>query len=172
MKINISEVEEVLDLDLSEHLAENSPLKTTGPVCAHFRIEKIDDGLHIQGNITGTIVLQCSRCLTDFDRGLSLDIDLIYHPANTLKRGEEHRAFHKDESNIEFYSGDELDITDIMKEQLIFQIPIKPLCDEKCKGICPVCGTDLNFQECNCSMEYKDPRFAVLRDLTIFRKED
>lgn len=165
MKIIVSEIEEPgIDLDFSESLSQNSLLESIGPVYAHLRISRRGEEVRIQGDIQGRVALQCSRCLINFQKELSLNIDLLYHPAAEVAK-EETCEVSRDEINIGFYSNDELDITQVIREQLILNLPIKALCDETCKGLCPVCGADLNLQRCECKYEYIDPRLKSLKKL-------
>ncbi|MBI5187527.1 MAG: DUF177 domain-containing protein, partial [Nitrospirae bacterium] len=69
------------------------------------------------------------------------------------------------ELDMGFYSGEELELLDLIKEQVMLNLPMKPLCSDSCKGICPQCGTDLNEGNCGCSREDIDPRLEVLKRL-------
>ncbi|NOZ25724.1 MAG: DUF177 domain-containing protein [Nitrospirae bacterium] len=165
MKITVSEIEEQgLDLNFSERLSRNSLLESEGPVTARLRIERRGNEVVIQGEIHGRIALQCSRCLINFHRDLSLSVDLQYHPASEVAREETYEV-PREEIDIGFYSNDELDITQVVREQLILSLPMKALCDEECKGLCPVCGADMNLQRCECKYESVDPRLEGLRKL-------
>ncbi|MEC4684698.1 MAG: DUF177 domain-containing protein [Nitrospirota bacterium] len=165
MKIIVSEIEEHgIDLDFSESLSQNSLLESIGPVTAHFRINRRGEEVRIEGDIQGRVALQCSRCLINFQKELSLNIDLLYHPAAEVAKEETYEVS-RDEINIGFYSNDEIDITQVIREQLILNLPMKALCDETCKGLCPVCGADLNLQRCECKYEYIDPRLKSLKKL-------
>jgi uncharacterized protein len=67
------------------------------------------------------------------------------------------------------YSGDEIDLTHEIEEQVAMDIPFKPLCGEECKGLCPVCGTDLNAADCGCSKEPVNLKFSALKDFKVSR---
>ncbi|NOY39196.1 MAG: DUF177 domain-containing protein [Nitrospirae bacterium] len=165
MKIIVSEIEERgIDLDFSETLSQNSLLESIGPVTAHLRIGRQGEEVRIEGDIQGTVALQCSRCLINFHKELSLNIDLLYHPAAEVAREESYEV-PSDKINIGFYSNDELDITQVIREQMILSLPMKALCDEACRGLCPVCGADMNLQRCECKHEYIDPRLKSLKKL-------
>jgi uncharacterized protein len=64
-----------------------------------------------------------------------------------------------------YYSDDQIDLGQLVMEQLQLALPMKPLCDVACKGLCPQCGTNLNTGACNCSEKWEDPRLAALRSL-------
>ncbi|VAX34254.1 FIG01269488: protein, clustered with ribosomal protein L32p [hydrothermal vent metagenome] len=165
MKIIVSGIEEHgIDLNFSERLSRNSLLESIGPVNAHLRIDRRGEEIRIEGNIQGRVALQCSRCLVNFRKELSLDINLLYHPAAEVANEVTYEVS-RDEINIGFYSNDELDITQVIREQLILNLPMKALCDETCKGLCPVCGADMNLQRCECRYESVDPRLKSLKKL-------
>jgi uncharacterized protein len=70
-----------------------------------------------------------------------------------------------------FYRGDELDLTEVTKEQVLLGLPMKPLCSESCKGLCPACGADLNLGPCGCGGKAVDQRFQALEKLLKKGKE-
>ena len=63
------------------------------------------------------------------------------------------------------FDGQELDLVDIIEQTLDFKIPASVLCKEDCKGLCPVCGQNLNTKSCDCEDTGLDPRMSVVRDL-------
>lgn len=126
-----------------------SPAKFTGT------LSTLGELLELQGLITGTIELTCSRCLVKFP--LELDIQVYEKLSNDMDTVD------KDEEVV-FIDGDTLDITEIMLNDIILYLPIKRLCKENCKGLCQQCGTDLNLSACKCSDNDVDPRLAKLKD--------
>jgi uncharacterized protein len=67
------------------------------------------------------------------------------------------------------FSGDEIDLLPEIGEQVALAVPLKPLCSEQCKGLCPLCGADLNTAECGCSREPVNLKFAALKDFKVQR---
>ncbi|GAB4412352.1 MAG: DUF177 domain-containing protein [Thermodesulfovibrionales bacterium] len=170
MKILLSDIsDEGLDLDVGETI-ESGSLRLLSPVRAVLRIDRVGSEVLVKGTITANIELQCSRCLRKFPKDAVVSVDVVYHPVEELK-GEDRYEVGKDELNMGFYSGDELDIQELMLEQILLSVPMKPLCSESCKGICPKCGTDLNIKTCSCEIREMDPRLAVLKRIFGDRKE-
>jgi uncharacterized protein len=162
MKIIISEIPlEGLELDF-ESSVESDAILT--PVRARLRIEKHETEVFVKGDLTAEAKLQCGRCLKDFQKSLSIPVEAVYHPVDELK-GEDTHEIKSEELDMDFYSGDELDLEVLLKEQIELNLPMKPLCSESCKGLCPECGTDLNTGRCSCNLEKTDPRFAALKKL-------
>lgn len=165
MKIIISEIpEEGLDVNLDDLTIISEAVIITSPLKGELRVEKVGTEIFVRGHTSTEIELSCSRCLNNFRKEVSLDIALTYHPLSELK-GDEVYELHDDEMEVDFYSGDEIDIGSLIEEELILSIPMKPLCREDCKGLCPNCGADLNISSCECPGEVIDERFAVLKKL-------
>jgi len=90
----------------------------------------------------------------------------------TLKEAprEDEVELSPDDMEIGFLREEAVEVEEILKERIWLSIPMKPLCKEDCKGLCPTCGKDLNEGECDCPKEAIDPRFAVLKDLKLSLK--
>jgi uncharacterized protein len=65
------------------------------------------------------------------------------------------------------YSGDEIDLSELLRESLLLELPMRPLCSDDCVGLCSVCGKNLNQGPCGCVHDDVDPRWAVLKDLKV-----
>jgi uncharacterized protein len=162
MKVLISEIpEEGLDLDLQETVGYDFILS---PIRAQLRIEKVGTEVIIKGKLIANVKLQCCRCLKYFLSDLHVPIDVVYHPVEELK-GEDKHEIKVEELNMDFYSGEEMDLLALLKEQIVLNIPMKPLCTDLCKGICIKCGADLNIENCTCIKRDVDPRLEVLKKL-------
>jgi uncharacterized protein len=162
MKVLISQIsEEGLDLELQETTESDT---IVSPIRARLRIEKVGAELIVKGNVIADVTLQCSRCLKDFWSVLSVPVDVIYHPVEELK-GEDKHEIKCEELDMDFYSGEELNLLDLLTEQIELNLPMKPLCSDLCKGICLRCGADLNAGNCSCTVKDIDPRFEALKKL-------
>lgn len=164
VKILISEMpDEGLNLKLDETL-ETDVVRLIAPVKGNLSIRKVGPEVIIRGDIAVSSNLECSRCLNDYTTEIYVPIDVMYHPVKELKAEGKHEI-KEDELDMGFYAGDEFNLLDLLKEQIILNTPMKPLCSETCKGICSKCGVDLNTQSCSCSEKDIDPRLEVLRKI-------
>ena len=162
MKLLIPDIpEEGFDLELRETIESDGILL---PVRARLRIEKFGSEILVKGEIITDVKLQCSRCLKDFWSELSIPVDVVYHPVEELKEEDKHEI-KVEELDMGFYSGEEMDLLALVREQVALNLPMKPLCADLCKGICLKCGTDLNLGECSCSVKEIDSRLEVLKKL-------
>ena len=84
-----------------------------------------------------TVLTACDRCLADLELDMDLDETYYLFPENT--------------PDVDyFYSGDEIELDDFVRETIVMNMPTKVLCSEDCKGLCPKCGADLNQGKCGC----------------------
>lgn len=119
----------------------------------------------IEGKGRLSLVIPCSRCLeeviTDFEFSMSKEVD--------FKITDDQRLKELDETN--FISGYNLDVDILVYDEILVDFPMKVLCDENCKGICNVCGVNLNKGTCCCESTTLDPRMSVIRDIFKNNKE-
>jgi uncharacterized protein len=169
MKISIEDIpDKGLHLDIEENIsAEDNSV--VSPVRTQLEIFKFGQGININGSLKAELEFQCSRCLKTFRKELDIPMDLSYHPVDEMST--ERHELKNDEMDFGFYTGTELDLQEVLKEQILLNRQLKPLCDYNCKGICPKCGTDLNTGKCFCEKREIDPRLEVLKSLLEERKE-
>lgn len=140
------------------------------PVDVAFSIEKNSEGFIIKGNVSLTIKLICSRCLKEFEQPILGEIEAYYIDEKLqylYTKSEKLESL----DNIIFFNESKVDITDRIIESILMEIPDKPLCKEDCKGLCPVCGIDLNENPNHShEEEYIDPRMEKL--LNLFNDEE
>ncbi|MBF0556042.1 MAG: DUF177 domain-containing protein [Nitrospirae bacterium] len=106
----------------------------------------------------------CSRCLEEFDNGFKIDVVLVCVPVSELEAEVEGKQLSGDELDLHFYEDGLLDINRMMEEQVILNIPMQTVCSSECRGLCPLCGANLNVGPCECAKRPVDERFHVLRD--------
>lgn len=134
------------------------------PVALAFDIFKDKDQFRLVGDVKTVLELPCSRCLEAFRWPVDSRFELRYHP-HAQNTGEGEREIEEDDLTTAFYENEEIDLGQLMEEQFYLALPMKPLCAEGCKGLCPVCGKNLNRDACDCKRDWEDPRFAALREL-------
>jgi len=167
--------------------AESEDFRITSPV--HLTADLTKSGLKflLKGRLTTTLELACSRCLEAFEIPVDATLDLTFVPAvepakpvadtaapARAKKSPRHAnedveldgtEVADDDLGLAEYSGDEIDLGQMMREQFYLALPMKPLCRPDCKGLCPVCGKNRNRETCSCESTWVDPRFEVLRNL-------
>jgi uncharacterized protein len=147
--------------------------RVTAPVDLKMVIHKDHDRFRLVGTVKTELELDCSRCLEPFKLPVDREFDLRYLPAGAV----EPEADEDDEAEVEdddvavtFYRDEQIDLNELLREQFYLALPMKPLCSEGCKGICPQCGTNRNTAPCDCSPQWEDPRMAGLK--TLLKRND
>ncbi|HEY2934666.1 MAG TPA: DUF177 domain-containing protein [Acidobacteriota bacterium] len=120
--------------------------------------------VRLSGIVSARLDLVCGRCLKGFPRNIEKSFDLTYVP-NQPRQPDEEIALSYDELDIGFFSDSRIDLNLVITEQIILEIPMKPVCSPECRGLCGKCGADLNLGTCSCTQESADPRLAPLAAL-------
>ena len=131
------------------------------PVALDFDIHKDKDRFRLEGTVRTELELTCSRCLEPFRLPVEASFDLRYLPASAMS-AEEDSAIEEEDLETSYYRDDQIDLNELMREQFYLALPMKPLCQDDCRGLCPQCGTNLNQSACACAPAWKDPRLAPL----------
>jgi uncharacterized protein len=116
------------------------------------------------GRLDAALEVGCCRCLEPFPWVVGVDVDLLYLPVSA---GSGDGDFQIEESDLgtAFYQDDQIDLGQLMHEQFQLALPMKPLCRDDCRGLCPICGSNRNTTTCQCVDRWEDPRLAVLKSL-------
>lgn len=129
------------------------------------------ENIRVTGRITAPLALSCSRCLADYTSFIDTSFTLFFRKDSAaLPSSEDELELGEIDLISSSYSGDEIDLTHEIEEQIAMEIPLKPLCSEECKGLCHVCGIDLNTSSCSCSKEAATLTFSALKDFKVNKK--
>jgi uncharacterized protein len=128
------------------------------------------DAFTVTGRAATRLELNCSRCVEPFEIPVDATFDLRYVP-HLENTGEGEREIAEDDLVTAFYRDGVLDIGELLREQFQLALPMKPLCSDACRGLCPQCGANLNRTECSCAPAWDDPRLAPLKSLLTRPKE-
>ncbi len=134
------------------------------PVTLAFDIHKKNREVTLIGRVSTVLELQCSRCAEPFTFAVDVPFDLFYLP-HSENTGEGEVEIEEDDLETAFYRDDVIDLGQLMKEQFYMALPMKPLCAEDCRGLCPHCGVNLNQSTCDCVSSWTDPRLGALRSI-------
>jgi uncharacterized protein len=130
------------------------------------RVDRGDDQtVHVRGHLTAGLGLECGRCLEPFPLAVEQELDLFYLPHREDAEEEDEVELADRDMVVTYYTGDRLDLGEIIREQLLLSVPMKRLCREACRGLCPKCGANRNTTPCACPAADPDPRFAGLGKL-------
>jgi len=119
------------------------------------RTTRTPQGILLRADLQGDVSMECVRCLTDFQQSLHVDFTELYAFSQRYMT----------ESGLIMPESGIIDLSPVLREYILLEIPISPLCRPDCKGLCPVCGNNLNESTCNHDDEAGDPRLASLKKL-------
>jgi len=154
-------------VDLGGEAEQVGPLSTKGHAeVIHERRgpREIVPDIRLKGSFKGNFEVPCARCVEPVQTPLAADFDLIFRPLG-VDAGASERSISAPETEIGYYQGDSLPLEDVLREQVLLSLPVRTLCKEDCKGLCPRCGANRNNQPCTCEEGPSDPRWEALADL-------
>ena len=171
MQINISNIpEEGLNLRFSksgEWFHRSLPMGDDCGFCVQnidvqCFVEKVLKNVSIKGRIGAGIELECCRCLEKFDFPAEIEFKCVLTPAVDLRKDDLELTY--EDLECSYYEGDIINLGQIVVEQIVLQVPVKPLCNNSCKGLCPVCGIKLNIEKCDHKTQQISSPFAALKN--------
>lgn len=153
--------------DLSAADLKRHELSSVGPVSIEASAHKGDLPREylVEGTAGFTADLACSRCVEPYPFASSSPFHLRFRPRFEASRENEEFEITPDELDIEFYTDRAISLRDLASEHIQLSIPMKPLCDEKCLGLCPQCGANRNRESCSCAVSIADDRWGALQDI-------
>ena len=140
------------------------PERMADRVTGRLHLFKTHRGVIAQASVDVRATSVCGRCTAEFSRSSQLTVEEECLPVADVQTGrrlelpEDPDGFQIDADNL-------LDFAEILRQYIIADQPMKPLCQVRCLGLCHVCGGNLNEQECQCSGQAIDPRWAALAAL-------
>ncbi|MGQ9832390.1 MAG: YceD family protein [Candidatus Villigracilaceae bacterium] len=118
-------------------------------------VGRTPQGLYLQGRFEGRLTVECVRCLSDFEQTVHFEIEELY--AFSRRSVTDSGLILPEDAN--------LNLSPLVRDYALLEIPINPICKPDCKGLCPQCGQNLNEADCGHSDHQDDSPFAVLKDL-------
>lgn len=161
IKINVAEIKKrlvgektfVYDLEPAELDIKSDDLDIIGTVRTEGRMSNAGDVLLLEATMSTQVRRTCGRCLKEFTAVTKAEVVEKFYPASA--ENIEQDAF--------VYDSDVIEITEPLREGLLLAEPLQALCSPDCRGLCPVCGANLNDGDCGCDRFTVDPRLAALK---------
>lgn len=136
----------------------------TGPFIGTVRFLKSTETVLVQLQGEVTIGQACARCLEPFDSIIDVEFEEEFYPSIDIASGRVLRDTGNDEALV-IDLHHILDLTEVMRQAIIIVLPVTPLCREDCAGLCPICGANLNEEQCTCQDVDIDFRWEALSAL-------
>lgn len=165
MQLEISSLKDTKGKSLDFSFEENLPSLDLGgdiisfsrPVIVQGTATNVESGILINCTVKAGIVVNCDRCLQD------LKMDIVTTATEEYVEAK-NANFRGDEAEFNTFKGSIIDLSKIVEENILLNIPMKTLCSSDCQGLCSFCGKELNLEECKCSEQDVDPRMQKLKD--------
>ena len=146
-----------VELDLSN-------ARVASDVVVNGELTKSAASTALTGRISGTLEIDCDRCLEPQQRPIDIELDLEFVPESSFA-ADANLELQAGDMKIDAVPGESIDTAEIAREQILLDVPQQFFCKEDCQGLCQKCGTILNETDCGCSETEIDPRWAALKNL-------
>jgi uncharacterized protein len=187
MRVNIDEIKES-GLDRAWELTrdqldefvrgEQAGYRAGGPARVDVHLERLGRRIHLRARSQAELHAPCGRCLVSTEVRVPVDFELTLVPADDRPPADREEqpereqdrqtgSFAPEEVDEERYSGKTVELDPLVREQLLLALPRYPVCREECRGLCSVCGQNLNERDCGCDRRVPDPRWAALEKLKL-----
>jgi len=154
-------------IDMGSEVVQKGPLHAAGRaqlVEEHRGKHKTIKDIRLNGELRASLELPCARCLEPVAQDVKREFDLLYRPLGA-DAGKEELSVTGAEAEIGYYQGEGLLLEDALREQVLLALPLKVICREDCKGLCPHCGKNLNLEPCSCAEPAEDARWSALKEI-------
>jgi uncharacterized protein len=148
----------------------NEDFRVTSDVQVAGKLFKKGERYRLAGQVRARLEVPCSRCLERFSLPVEPDVDLTYQP-RPEQTTDADVELEEEDLTTAFYRDHVIDLAEMIREQFYLALPMRPLCREDCRGLCPHCGTNLNAAACGCDVRWEDPRLAGLRSILDHRRD-
>ncbi|MEW6606312.1 MAG: DUF177 domain-containing protein [bacterium] len=155
VNVDISKIKQNIGSELfieqDESLDTIEDIKLTSPISIKFHLVNIGESIRLRGSLKVDVLLQCSRCLEDFNFKLNRDFKIDLYETIGEKTEDYGGELQVEDIERIFYRQDNINLMEQIREQIILSLPIKPICQESCQGFCSHCGVNLNKTICICN---------------------
>lgn len=141
---------------------EDAKLKNT--VNIRGKLTKHIAQTDVEGEIRAKIEIECSRCLQEIEQKVEFGFEAVFVTAENYTSAKEAELTAED-LDVSIIEGNEIDLKELVREQILLNLPEQVFCTEDCKGLCPKCGANRNLIDCYCIEKEIDPRWAGLKNL-------
>ncbi len=167
-----TELEELLRVD------PPSGYRPTGPATLRSQLSRVrEKDILFEGDVEMELATECRRCLAA--AAITLPVQIFLHLVEGEREesafvsavdegdGEVAGSFLPEEADRIYYTGKEVDLAPMIREQILLAMPLAAVCGAECKGLCQICGQNLNEGSCGCDRHIPDPRWAGLKNIKV-----
>lgn len=152
-----------LTISADEIGVEEANVRLKGDLHASGMVVKHSAQVDVSGLIEGDAEVECTRCLKPIEHKLAIDFAVSFVTPEDFAADKE-REVSPEDLATDVLDSERVDIKDVVREQILLELPEQVFCKPDCKGLCPQCGADRNLIDCKCDEREIDPRWAALKD--------
>ncbi len=154
------------EVPMTVEALDREPLVEISPAQLIGEVSRVEGGYALSARLSWQGKLECSRCLAPYAFADDEEFSLVLYPRKPVPEAE--LSLDKQDLDAYFYDDPIVPVVPIAEERIQMAVPMKPLCSERCRGLCPQCGCDWNVSECECVVDHIDPRWRALQ---LLKKE-
>lgn len=152
-----------------KEMAEAGQCRFTVPIKARLKAQMVAQIVELDGEVETVATLSCDRCVKEFEVPVKAKFSVAFcselpELSDDDEDGAEIRA---EDMGLTLYHGDEIELDEVIAEQVVLAVPVHPLCEKQCKGLCSSCGANLNDGPCECKPKEYPGKFAALKDFKV-----
>ncbi len=164
------------DFDFSEPLPDpNHELHLEGPIHGHAHLTRTSEGILVHSEHAAHVVLECARCLEDANTEVQGELDEEFFPSTDIRTGLPLQVPERDEDALLIDEHHEIDLDEILRQNILTNLPLQPLCDTACPGLCSTCGERLDGRHAAHAEDQEqpvDPTSPFARLAVLLRNDD
>ncbi|MFQ3550346.1 MAG: DUF177 domain-containing protein [Armatimonadota bacterium] len=172
MKLDLNEIAANVGKKISYELNEpaikiidNDDCQCDKPITGRFSFSNTGSAIIVRGSFKAEVLVECARCLKSFCYNIEQDIDELLPLVGGKDEIEEQLGELPGDDKEPLFEYNIFNLGEYLRQAIISALPIKPLCSEDCKGLCSICGSELDSEDCKCKEESVNPAFAKLEFL-------
>lgn len=150
---------------LSEFDPHDEGIKPLGLLVGAAQFIRTGEGIFVTGRLQIELEVVCVRCLEPFPLTVEIEIEETFYPTVDVNTGVRLSLEEVEDEAVLINEHHILDLTEVVRQQILLALPMNPLCKPECLGLCPYCGQNINEGPCACRDEMIDPRWAALAKL-------
>lgn len=143
---------------------ESETAKLRNAVLVQGKVQKGIAEIVAEGKISADLEIECNRCLQAVGKSLEIPFRAAFVTIENYTR-EKEAQINEQDLDVSILEEDKINLNELVREQLLLNLPEQVFCREDCKGLCQKCGTIRNLIDCNCDEKETDPRWAALKNL-------
>ncbi len=142
----------------------NGEVTITSGIAFSGQVSRVDERTFVRGAIKADAEIDCTRCLEPVERAIEVTFEDVFVEA-IAESDKEEAEIAIEQLNEALLESEEIDLAEVVREQILLDLPEQIFCKEACRGLCPQCGGNRNLIDCSCERDQVDPRWAALKEL-------